>query len=474
MLTSRLHRTTLSALALGALDTGGIFCAYLYAVWEALPWDLLPKEGFVLHLPYFLIFIAFWFAATIDKRLFALASSEGLGAHLFAVTKAVGNALVFCTLVMALLTNRGVEREFLLPFCLGTMIALPALRLAVRVAVASVRRSGYNLRRVLIIGANDRAAHLSEVLRSGQYYEYTIEGFLEDDPERVPVLEKTGVPFLGKIDELDRVLECRTIHEIYVCLPVRSHSQTIQHIAHRCEDADVSVRIVADLFPLRIATRRLMYVEDIPLLALSTIPESQVTLAVKRAIDFTVSSILLVAFAPLFLVIAILIKRESQGPVFFAQERVGQNQRRFMILKFRSMVVNAEDMRADLEALNEADGPVFKIRDDPRITRVGKFLRRSSLDELPQLINVWRGQMSLVGPRPPIHSEVVQYTWDQRRRLSVRPGMTGLWQVSGRSDVSFKEWVEMDLAYIDSWSLLQDFIILFKTFRVVVQGRGAA
>ena len=175
----------------------------------------------------------------------------------------------------------------------------------------------------------------------------------------------------------------------------------------------------------------------------------------------------------MLLTIAILVKLDG-GPVFFAQERVGQNQRRFKMLKFRSMVVEAEALRADLEERNEADGPVFKIRDDPRITRVGKFIRKYSLDEFPQLINVWMGQMSLVGPRPPIPSEVEQYSWDQRRRLSVKPGMTGLWQVSGRSDVAFKDWVELDLVYIDTWSLFQDAFILLRTFRAVVQGRGAA
>jgi lipopolysaccharide/colanic/teichoic acid biosynthesis glycosyltransferase len=195
---------------------------------------------------------------------------------------------------------------------------------------------------------------------------------------------------------------------------------------------------------------------------------------VKRLIDFSVSSLGLLAVGWwLFPIVAALIKLESRGPVFFKQERVGQNGRRFHIYKFRSMVADAEQRKKELEALNEADGPVFKMRRDPRVTRVGSFLRKTSIDELPQLINVWLGHMSLVGPRPPIPSEVEQYSWEQRRRLSVRPGLTGLQQVSGRSDVSFDDWVAMDLAYIDEWSLMTDLQIMLLTVRVVLLGKGA-
>ena len=264
------------------------------------------------------------------------------------------------------------------------------------------------------------------------------------------------------------------LDEVYVSLPIRSCYEDIQNIAHLCEGEGMPVRLIADLFPLRIATNRIMYIEDIPLLSLSSIPEEQALMAVKRAIDVAVSSILLVGISWLFLLIALIIRLDSAGPILFAQERIGQNQRRFKMLKFRSMVVNAEELRDELEEFNEADGPVFKIKRDPRITRIGGFLRSSSLDELPQLVNVWLGQMSLVGPRPPLASEVAKYSWDQRRRLSVKPGMTGLWQVSGRSDVSFEEWVEMDLAYIDTWTLGLDFSILMKTFGAVIEKRGAS
>jgi len=194
----------------------------------------------------------------------------------------------------------------------------------------------------------------------------------------------------------------------------------------------------------------------------------------KRAFDIAVSASFLATIAWwLFPIVAILIKLESKGPVFFKQERVGLNQRRFKIIKFRSMVVDAEDRKEELAHANEADGPVFKMKRDPRMTRVGRWIRKFSIDELPQFINVFVGHMSLVGPRPPLASEVEKYSWAQRRRLSVRPGITGLQQVSGRSDLSFDEWVEFDLAYIDHWSLMEDLRILYVTFRVVVLAEGA-
>jgi lipopolysaccharide/colanic/teichoic acid biosynthesis glycosyltransferase len=198
-------------------------------------------------------------------------------------------------------------------------------------------------------------------------------------------------------------------------------------------------------------------------------------LALKRALDMAVSGLFLVTVAWwLFAFVALIIKLDSKGPVFFLQDRVGLNQRRFKCIKFRSMVVNAEELKAQLAEHNEADGPVFKMRRDPRMTRVGRWIRKFSIDEMPQIVNVFVGDMSLVGPRPPVPSEVENYTWDQRRRLSVRPGITGLQQVSGRSDVDFNDWVELDLAYIDNWSLMEDIRILFRTFQVVLQAKGAA
>jgi len=240
-----------------------------------------------------------------------------------------------------------------------------------------------------------------------------------------------------------------------------------------CEGMGVGVRLIADLFPLRLATSRVMKIEDIPILALSTVPENQPQLILQRVTDIVVSATALLLLSPVFLMTAIAIKLETRGPVFFRQERVGLNRRRFKMAKFRSMVADAEARRKEVEALNEADGPIFKAANDPRLTCVGRFIRKYSIDELPQLFNVLMGHMSLVGPRPPLPHEVALYSWRERRRLSVKPGMTGLSQVSGRSDLSFDDTVDLDLYYIDRWSIGLVFRILVMTVPAVLKGRGA-
>ena len=195
---------------------------------------------------------------------------------------------------------------------------------------------------------------------------------------------------------------------------------------------------------------------------------------VKRLIDIITSAILLVLFSPLFAIVSILIKTTSKGPIFFRQQRVSYNGRQFSFLKFRTMIENAEELKKDLMELNEMDGPVFKIKNDPRTTKVGRFLRKTSIDELPQLINVLKGDMSLVGPRPPLPSEVLEYGLADRRRLSMRPGITCIWQVNGRNDISFEKWMELDREYIDNWSLGLDLKILAKTIPSVIRGSGAS
>lgn len=464
-------RTFVGAAVLDALC---MLCAYLVAVLLTEPSVSVLGLSLVIYLPYLLIFVLVWFSAAIDRQLWTSRPAGLLTEYLIAVTKAVGDAVIICIFIMVVLTPEGIPRNFLVAFCFTTLLFLLLLRSLMRFLFAQLRRAGYGVRRVVVIGANQRTAGLIKAVRARKGHGYKIKGVLDDAAERAEVLKSLDIAYLGGTNVLPKLLKSGRVDEVYVSLPLRSQYETIRQVVHECETAGVPVHLAADLFPVRIATSRIMLLEDIPLISMSPISEAHFRLAVKRTIDFLGSSAMIAALSPFFLAMAILIKLESRGPVFFFQERVGQNQRRFKMIKFRSMVVNAEALRAKLEALNEADGPVFKIREDPRITKVGRFIRKYSLDEFPQLFNVWRGQMSLVGPRPPIPSEVEKYTWPQRRRLSVKPGMTGLWQVSGRSDINFSEWVEMDLSYIDTWSLWQDFVILLKTFNAVVSGRGAA
>jgi exopolysaccharide biosynthesis polyprenyl glycosylphosphotransferase len=214
--------------------------------------------------------------------------------------------------------------------------------------------------------------------------------------------------------------------------------------------------------------------DGFPLLSFSTTPTNEALMFIRRLLDIALASAILLSFGPLFMIpAAILIKLTSPGPILFKQLRCGLNGRQFVMYKFRSMIDNAEQLRVELETLNEMDGPVFKSSRDPRITFIGKILRRFSVDELPQVFNVLRGDMSLVGPRPPLPQEVARYERWHRRRLSMKPGMTCLWQISGRNEVSFEDWMKLDLTYIDNWSLLLDLKILLKTVPVVLMGRGA-
>jgi exopolysaccharide biosynthesis polyprenyl glycosylphosphotransferase len=432
-------------------------------------------DRFMDHRMYFLAFIVVWFLAAGDQRLFVSHRSDSLLAQMLIILKALFISVAVTSVLMLFISRVGVDRMFLLYFAGAVTVIILVFRMSLRLFLWGIRRRGYNFRQILIIGANPRAEHLVDVIETHGRYGYHLVGLLDDEPERIKYLEKHQIPYLGPVRELESVLLGQVIDEVYICLPVRKYYTEITSVAHLCEGVGVPVRMIADLIPLRVATRQIHQLEDIPVLSLSTIPEAFAQLALKRALDMAVSGLFLVTVAWwLFAFVALIIKLDSKGPVFFLQDRVGLNQRRFKCIKFRSMVVNAEELKAQLAEHNEADGPVFKMRRDPRMTRVGRWIRKFSIDEMPQIVNVFVGDMSLVGPRPPVPSEVENYTWDQRRRLSVRPGITGLQQVSGRSDVDFNDWVELDLAYIDNWSLMEDIRILFRTFQVVLQAKGAA
>lgn len=475
------RHSSLLTFALAVIDSLCILLAYAIAVQLALDVGDDFHSKFVGNLAYFVIFVLVWCGAAADQRLFVSRRDDNLTVQFISVGKAVVSSLIFTGFVIGFFTRSIPERDFLVFFGALSLLTMSVFRLGLRLILWNLRRRGFNYRQILIIGANERSERLVEIIQNHGQYGYQVAGFLEDDPERVPILRKFQVAHLGGFDDLERVLANRVIDEVYITLTVRSFYEVIQRCAHLCEGVGVMVRMTADLFPLRIATSRVSLLEDIPILSLCAVPDQHFQLFLKCAVDFVASTLALVVLGPLvFAPVAALIKLEgllrpnARGPVFFTQERVGLNGRRFRMVKFRSMVRNAEELRKELEHLNEADGPVFKIRNDPRITFIGKIIRKTSIDELPQLFNVWVGTMSLVGPRPPIPSEVAQYSWDQRRRLSVKPGMTGLWQISGRSNLSFREWVDLDLAYIDTWSVAQDFRIIFKTVQVVVQGKGAA
>jgi exopolysaccharide biosynthesis polyprenyl glycosylphosphotransferase len=276
------------------------------------------------------------------------------------------------------------------------------------------------------------------------------------------------------ISELESVIALEPVDEVFITLQRDKYGPLVEAIVRLCEEQGIIVRVQTELFKLSIAQWQVDEFGGMPIVTIRSGPPDGWQLLAKRLIDFCGSALLLLAMAPVFAIVAMLIKLDSPGPVFFRQERVGLNKRRFRLFKFRTMMDGADKQQLLLERLNEAEGPVFKIKDDPRITRIGKFLRRFSIDELPQLFNVLRGDMSLVGPRPlPVRDiERIDAQW-HKRRLSVKPGVTCLWQVNGRSNVNFDHWVQMDLEYIDKWSLGLDIRILLKTIPAVLKGSGA-
>ena len=292
-------------------------------------------------------------------------------------------------------------------------------------------------------------------------------GHLDAGGERRTVTRQ----ILGTIEQIEEILHRDVIDEVAICLPVSQWSR-IDEIARLCEDEGKIVRIPMYVLEHTLSTGRVEEFAGVPIYSIVSGPDRVLGMIAKRVLDFVGAAILLVVLSPIFVAIGLAVRATSDGPVLFGQTRVGMNGRRFRVIKFRTMVQGAEAALAELLDRNEVRGHAFKMTNDPRTTRIGRFLRRTSLDELPQLWNVIRGQMSLVGPRPPLPAEVAGYTVWHRRRLSMKPGMTGLWQVRDRREQEFDRWVETDLEYIDSWSFWLDLKIIFQTIPAVLSRQG--
>jgi exopolysaccharide biosynthesis polyprenyl glycosylphosphotransferase len=324
---------------------------------------------------------------------------------------------------------------------------------------------------VLIIGTGPLGRVTGEDVRDASKRRQ-VYGFLswtdEVKTRRLPA------PSYGRWEELESCLKENAIAEVYIAGNPAKNGEAMQACIRTCERFGVPFALPA--YGFRLSRARPVNGQGLRdgYVHFLNIEHKPVQQVMKRLFDIVASALALWLLSPIILVGALLIKLTSPGPIFFKQQRVGMHGRTFFMLKFRSMVANAEELKMKLLADNEQNGPVFKIKKDPRITTVGRFIRKFSVDELPQLINVLRGEMSVVGPRPPVPSEVAQYEPWQRRRLSVRPGLTCLWQVSGRNNIGFQDWMYLDMQYIDHWSLGQDFNLILKTVPVVLTGRGAS
>ncbi len=328
---------------------------------------------------------------------------------------------------------------------------------------------------MLILGTNPRAIEFGRRIGANRTRGYHLLGFVDDDWPGISAVESANFKIVSDYAGLAEYLRRNVVDEVAIYLPFGSFYRHSSEVAGLCQQHGITMRFNSDIFGLKTSRWRAEEFDGDQYITTYTGVNELAPRIAKRVFDLVIAALALLIFSPLLIAAAIAIKLTSPGPIFFLQERIGLNKRRFKIFKFRTMVPNAEKLMPVLEQQNEVTGPVFKIKNDPRITPIGKFLRRSSIDELPQLLNVLIGDMSLVGPRPlPVRDyEGFNEDW-QRRRFSVKPGITCLWQVNGRSAISFDQWMLLDLQYMDEWSLWLDLKILAKTVPAVFKGAGAA
>lgn len=394
--------------------------------------------------------------------------------ELLDVLKATTLVTASCIALTEIFSIKMINIHFLTVFWIVSTLIIGFSRVALRFIASRLHLHGRDLRYMLIVGTNNRAIEVARRIVADPQRGYQILGFVDNDWQGIEAFNKTGYKRVSDFDGLAEFLRRNVVDEVAVFLPFGSFYTYISEVGALCQQHGITMRFNPNVLGMKPAHIRSEELIGDQYIATYTSPREFWPRTAKRLLDIVVSSIALICLSPILLAAAIAIKLNSPGPVMFLQERIGLNKRRFKIFKFRTMVPNAEKLQKALEAQNEAGGPTFKIKNDPRITPVGRFLRKSSIDELPQLINVLKGDMSLVGPRPlPVRDyEGFNEDW-QRRRFSVTPGITCLWQILGRSGITFEQWMLLDLQYLDEWSLWLDLKILAKTVPAVLRGAGA-
>jgi exopolysaccharide biosynthesis polyprenyl glycosylphosphotransferase len=388
----------------------------------------------------------------------------GTGAIVFVIT------LYAVRVDELLLGNDKISRLWILLFPVLAFVFLLAEKVALRMTSRYVRSHGFNYRSVLIVGTGKSALEMAASIDTHRYWGFKILGFVATQPGEDGQLP---YPVLGEVEDIPRIVESRYVDDVIFAVSRRDFDR-MEDLFLSLQEQGIRTRFALNVFPHTRAKVDLEELAGVPLLTFSTSPNRPVQLFVKRSFDVALATLLSLVGLPVVGFVALAIKLSMGGAVLFRQTRCGLNGRSFTLYKFRTMVEDAEERQRELRHLNEMDGPVFKLRRDPRVTAVGRFLRKFSLDEIPQLWNVLRGDMSLVGPRPPIPEEVAQYQRWQRRRLAMKPGLTCLWQISGRNNLDFDRWMQLDLEYIDNWSPGLDLKILLRTIPVVLSGRGAS
>jgi len=358
------------------------------------------------------------------------------------------------------------------PFVCGAvqLSVLGLSRILLFLPLRAIRRYGRNFRNVLIVGTGPRAAYVKRSIDAQPSWGLRVIGFVDETD--TPVDPSLFNAKLFKLESMPSLLREQVVDRVIIAYP-RSMLPRLSPVVGVCASAGIPFTMLADLFGDFLPPPKVTQFGSLAALEFAPVHHNPLLLAIKRGMDIIGAAFALVLTAPVVAVSALAIRLQDGGPVLFRQTRCGQNGRTFTMFKLRTMCIDADSQKVELAHLNECDGPIFKCENDPRITRVGRFLRKLSLDEFPQLWNVLRGDMSLVGPRPPVPEEVDQYQTFERRRLSMRPGITCIWQVSGRSNIGFDEWVRLDVEYIDAWSLGLDLRILLRTIPAVLRGDGA-
>jgi len=435
----------------------------------------VPREYdapfFPAYVPYAIILtllclVTYWINGLYERR-----RGRGWIEETYRLTNATMTSIVAIMAVTFFIQPLVYSRGMLV--LAGGMIvaALSLARLIQRFTIGWLRRHGIGVDRILIVGMGEVGRAVVRSLMGNPGLGYQIAGYVDDDPGKGA--SKLGrIQGFGDLDKLSDVISSELIDEVIVTLPWMYHRKIMQ-IVSDCEYKQVRVRVVPDVFQQRMRKIDVDSLNGIPLIGSGLDRMSPSAALIKRILDLVLVIVALPILVPIFFIIGLLIKLDSPGPILYKHHRVGKDGKPFDMYKFRTMVIGADQMLDQLKELNEADGPLFKIKNDPRQTRLGRFLRRTSIDELPQLINIFRGEMSVVGPRPGTPEEVAQYEPWQRERISVRPGLTGLWQVSGRSNIPFDEMCLLDIFYVENWSLDMDVRIMLQTVPNVLFGNGA-
>jgi len=459
--------------------TASAFVAAYYIKKDILP---EPYRGLITSPNYYtvlLLIIIIWYLVFNLFNLYSSYRKDSFIRIFLDIIKAVFVSFLVLSFSLYILKIANVSRMMMGIFLILDIVLLGSNKCVVFKMLSYFRAKGFNSRNILIIGSKQGAVEIIDAIGSQLGAGYRILGCLEVDKKRIGEKVANGVKVIDNIKSMEKILLEEVVDELIFAMPLKMIKDVEKYIT-MAENVGVAIRILPQWnirqlgYRPNIGSLQFETFLGIPTMSLTTTPNGEMSLLVKSLFDYTLASIAMVLFMPLFMAVALAIKLSSKGPVFFKQERSGLNGRKFILYKFRTMTNSAEQEQRKLKAMNEADEPAFKIKKDPRIIPIiGTFFRKTGIDELPQLINVLKGEMSLVGPRPPIPSEVGKYDNWQRRRLSMKPGLTCLWQITPcRNDVCFEEWMNLDLKYIDNWSVGLDFKILLKTPLTLLLGCG--